>query len=149
MKILLIVSLALTAAWAHAENALYRITFKDGPGFQVISGQTVSIFGLPEPARNAIRRSRNRPIAAADYISGTVIQTSQPQAAVQEIVRQISDQTSLSLGTFSNSITTAAKPSVILMAAGENSVWNFCLTEKQTDTYVLTISYLIDEKISP
>ena len=68
---------------------------------------------------------------------------------MQEILRQISEQTALSLGSFSNSVLTAAEPSVILMAAGETSVWTIILTPKEADTYVLSVTYLFDEKKRP
>ncbi len=148
-KLLLLLVLGVLSKSAFAQEALHKIALKSGTAFELISGNQLAIFPLSERTKELIQKGRNRPIIAADYTSGTVIKTTQPKTAVQEILRQISEQTALSLGSFSNSVLTAAEPSVILMAAGETSVWTIILTPKEADTYVLSVTYLFDEKKRP
>jgi hypothetical protein len=144
--ILLILSLFAGAQASFAESALYTITLKKSASFELVAGGRIAIYPLSERAKPMIQKSRNRPIEAADYDSSIRIKTAQPKMAVQEIVRQIAEQTGLPLGSFTNSQLVEAEPAVILMAAGENSVWHIVLSSKGADIYALTLSYLIDEK---
>lgn len=143
---LLIVSLFAGAHTCLAESALHSISLKGSASFEIVAGGAIKIYPLSERARPMIQKSHNRSINAADYDCGTKIKTAQPKMAVQEIMRQISDQTGLPLGNFTNSRLVEAEPTVILMAAGENSVWHVVLTSKGADVYALTLSYLIDDK---
>ena len=145
--ILLLVSLLVGANIGFAQSPLYKISLKKSDSFEVLSGGSIAIYPLSERAKPIIQKSHSRAIAAADYDVGTKIKTSQPKIAVQEILRQIADQTGLSIGSFSNSRLVDAEPSVILMAADESSVWHLVLAPKGTDTFTLTVSYLIDEKM--
>jgi len=144
--ILLIVGLFAGAHVGFSEGALYTISLKKSSSFEVVAGGAIAIYPLSERAKPMIQKSRNRGIEAADYDCSIKIKTAQPKMAVQEIMWQIADQTGLSLGSFMNSPLVEAEPAVILMAAGENSVWHIVLTSKGGDVYALTLSYLIDEK---
>ena len=144
--ILLIISLFAGVNVGFAESTLYTISLKKSASFEIVSGGAIAIYPLSERMKPMIQKSRNRSIEAADYDCGTKIKMAQPKMAVQEIMRQVADQTGLSLGSFINSQLVEAEPTVILMAAGENSVWQIVLTSKGADSYALTLSYLIDEK---
>jgi len=148
MKTVLLVLVLLAGGYAaRAENALYTIGLKPSSNFEILAGGQVAVYPLSEKMKPMVQQSRKRAIVAADYDCGTTIKTAQPKLAVQEIMREIAGQTGLSLGNFFNSRLVAAEPTVILMGVGENSVWHVILTSKGEGVYVLTVSYLIDEKM--
>lgn len=137
-------AISLRAA-AFSDEPLVSVTLSDGDAFSVISGAHFDVYGLSERMKPMVQSSRNRKIAAASYSTGTIVRTSDPKMAIQEILRQISEQSGLILGSFRDSRISSISPTVLLLAAGEKSVWNLLLTPKDDYTYVFSLTCLIDE----
>lgn len=127
-----------------AESPLVAVTLRDGDSFTVESQPNITIYELSERAMPIVRAQRKGAIAA-DYATGTLIRTENPRLAIQEITRQIAEQTGRSISKVRNSHITAIEPVLLLLAIGEKSTWNLLLTPKGDSRYVLSLTCVIDE----
>lgn len=140
----LIVALGLSSM-VLAEDPVGSVEFQNGSSFAVESSPRMHIYGLSERAKPVMRAHRSR-IIAADYATGTVIRTADPQLAIQELCGQLAAQAELSLGRVTNSAMGSIAPSFLIMAFDEKSVWHLLLTPRdEAETYMLSVSCLIDE----
>jgi hypothetical protein len=142
---LLLVVVFACGCSAFAQAPIITVTLKNGDAFSVTSSPRLDIYGLSERAKPIVQSSRNRKIEAAAYATGPVIRTLDPPRAIQEILVQLSEQSGHNLASFQNSKMGTIAPAFLLLAVGEKSVWNLFLTPNGEDTFVLSVTCLIDE----
>lgn len=147
MKLLLAVFCFLATLSAWADEPIYRITLRSTPSFTLPTGDyNLSLFPLSERASKALNQNKTRKLLAADSKTGILIKTSRPIVALQGIQRQLAEQSGLVLGKVMNSSLDEIAPVTLLPGFSDTSVINLLLTPKDTDTYILTISYIIYER---
>ena len=145
MKKLLILFITSLAISTFAQEPIYKFSFDDTANAKFLGERDVTIFPLSDRAKPILNKNRGRDVQAADYISGIVVKTENPDIAAQEIFNQLSEKTGETIGRSFNSITSKANPTQILMGYSKTSVWNLVLSPHPEGNYVLTISYLIEK----
>lgn len=144
MKLPSLLIFLLLAISANGQTALHRITFSDHKLVSFPEARKHAIYPLSEHAAPVLRQSTGRNIVAADYLTGVRLKTGNPDAAAQVILAQIADATGQTLAPFWNSRISDAKPATVLTGIGAHSVWSVFISPGTDDSYVATISYVIE-----
>ena len=140
------------AAHSVADAPLHRLMIASDADFEVLpaNGYTgkapLSIFPLSARMQTALRERVRPRVAAADYATGILIRTKNPNAAIQQVLAQIGQQSGRDLVAVHNSNTQKIQPTVIQLALDAHSVWCLLLTPRESDTFLLTCTYVIDER---
>ncbi|HWA27733.1 MAG TPA: hypothetical protein VG734_18905 [Lacunisphaera sp.] len=95
-----------------AYEPLYKVVLKNTPAFEVVGDAQLAFYPFSEQMGAMIRKNKVRHILAADSAAVT-LRTVQPKDVLRQILQQISEQTGLKLGTFSNSTMPPDRPSAI------------------------------------
>lgn len=146
MKKLITVFTATLAITTFAQEPVYQFSFDDTETMTFAGNKSITIYPLSERAKPTIESSLQKKVKAASHISGIMVTTKNPDMAMQEIMNQISEKTGVQLGGIWSSVLKNAEPTRILMGASKSTTWYFVLSPAPDGDYVLTISYLIEEK---
>lgn len=146
MKKLFTLLIVATTITVFAQNPVYRFSFEDTDTMTFAGTKSVTIFPVSERAKPILESDLQKKVKAADHISGIMVNTENPDLAIQEIMNQVSEKTGEKIGRIWNSNLNKANPTRILMGANKSTTWYFVLSPAQDGNYTLTISYLIEEK---
>ena len=150
-ELLLLICLLAAAPLLRAEGALYSVKIAAAPSFEVVAAPNIygqlSMFPFSEMMAKGMQKPGGRKVIAADYAAGFVcIRTKEPSVAVQDIANQITRQTGLMLKKHVNSALAVIAPTTILQAFSDTAVITLVLTPKEPDVYLVSCSYLIEER---
>lgn len=146
MKKLITLLILASTITAFAQKPVYQFSFDDTDTMTFTENKSVTIFPVSERAKPMLEGNLQKKIKAADHISGILVKTDNPDMAIQEIMNQVSEKTGEKLGRIWNSKLKKADPARILMGANKSTTWYFVLSPAPDGDFVLTISYLIEEK---
>lgn len=144
-KVITLFIAALTVS-AFAQEPVYRFSFDDTGNFTISGDKMVVIYPASEQAKPILESNLQKKIKAANHVSGIMVKTSNSDLAIQEIMNQVSEKTGENIGRIWSSSLTKANPTQILMGANKSATWFFVLSPAPDGDYVLTISYIIEEK---
>lgn len=150
-ELLLLLCLVAVAHRLPAADALYSVKIAASPSFEVVTATNVfgqlSMYPFSEMMAKGMQKPGGRKVIAADYAAGFVcIRTKEPSVAVQDIANQITRQTGLMLRKHVNSSLAVIAPTTILQAFSDTAVITLVLTPKEPDVYLVSCSYLIEER---
>ena len=128
-----------------AQGLVYNFSLDDTDHAKFLDKRQITIFPVSERAKPALDKKRENGVRAADHISGIIIETENPDIAIQEIFNQLTPKTGEKIGRVWNSVLSSAKPTHILMGISMKSTWYCVLSPKEEGNFILTISYIIEE----
>lgn len=141
--LLFIVALSITA---FAQKPIYQFSFDDTDHMKFGENRSITIYPASERLKPMLEANLQKKIKAASHISGIIIKTENPDRAAQEILNQLSAKTGEKIGRIWGSVLKKASPTTILMGASKSTTWYIVVSPTSDGNYVLTISYLIEEK---
>ena len=140
---LFVVALSVTA---FAQSPIYQFSFDDTDNMKFVGERSVMIFPASERVKPMLETNLQKKVKAADHISGIIIKTKNSDMAAQEILKQLSEKTGEKVGPIWNSVLKKTTPTTILMGASKSTTWFVVISPAPDGDFILTISYLIEEK---
>lgn len=139
----LVVTLSITA---FAQSPVYQFSFDDTENMVFVGERSITIYPASERMKPMLESNLQKKVMAADHISGIIIKTENPDMAIQEILNQMSEKTGEKIGRVWSSVLKKASPTKILMGVNKSATWYIVISPAPDGDYVLTISYLLEEK---
>ena len=131
---------------AFAQTPVHQFSFDDTENVKFVRERSIAIYPASERMKPMLESNLQKKVKAADHISGIIIRTENPDMAIQDIFNQMSEKTGDKIGRVWNSVLKKASPTRILMGVNKSATWYIVISPAPDGDYVLTISYLIEEK---
>jgi len=146
MKTLITLFALALSITAFAQKPIYQFSFDDTDNIKFLGERSITIYPVSERMKPILESNLQKKVKAVDHKSGMIIKAKNTDMASQEILKQISEKTGEKVGPIWNSILKKATPTTILMGVSKSTTWFIVISPSPDGDYILTISYLIEEK---